>query len=461
MTSINLKKIILTILLAVLITFSIANILNPNKKEISEKENRTLAKFPKFTIDTLFRGRFMKEFEDWFSDVFIFRDNFLDLNSKYKKYISLDSYVKFEDSIAYIPAKSMEEELDEEDLMESIDSTSDEETDAAVKKFNQKIVEYKEEDYEYEGVNSPVEGVGGGFILYNDIAYVKTNFTLSKAVKYLNIIEEYKKELGDVRTSIVLAPQSSILLYGNKKMKMNLIDQNAKINEFISYASDSNIDINIVNPCKKILDHRDEYLYFKYDHHWTNRGAYYAYQEFCESIGEVPSPIESMDEVVLNTHFRGSSYSFTNDERLKDKTDYLYAYLSTRSNTMAVTVKGGKVIESDNCIRTEHKTYAAFISGDNPFTIINVPSNPQDKCALVLKDSFGCAFVPYLVNNYGNIFVIDPRHSKLDILETIKNYKITDFISVTAIYEPCSEKFRMQTQNLIDIAKKNKEETTN
>ncbi len=30
-----------------------------------------------------------------------------------------------------------------------------------------------------------------------------------------------------------------------------------------------------------LADHKDEYIYYRTDHHWTSLGAYYAYQQLC------------------------------------------------------------------------------------------------------------------------------------------------------------------------------------
>ncbi len=34
---------------------------------------------------------------------------------------------------------------------------------------------------------------------------------------------------------------------------------------------------------EKLMQDRDEYVYFGTDHHWTADGAYYAYEAYCES----------------------------------------------------------------------------------------------------------------------------------------------------------------------------------
>ena len=58
------------------------------EKEISERENRALAKFPKFTVSSYFAGDFNRGIEDHYSDTFPFRDKFLNVNDKLTKLTS-------------------------------------------------------------------------------------------------------------------------------------------------------------------------------------------------------------------------------------------------------------------------------------------------------------------------------------------------------------------------------------
>jgi hypothetical protein len=57
-----------------------------------------------------------------------------------------------------------------------------------------------------------------------------------------------------------------------------------------------------------------------------------------------------------------------------------------------------------------------------------VPSNPQDKNILVIKDSYGNAFVPYLTEHYGNIYVVDPRYVSMKVYEEFKDVNLTDIV---------------------------------
>ena len=79
---------------------------------------------------------------------------------------------------------------------------------------------------------------------------------------------------------------------------------------------------------------------------------------------------------------------------------------------------------------TWSETYSAFLCGDNPYTVINVPENPQDRNILVLKDSYGNAMVPFLAENYGNIIVVDTRYTSMNVCEMLADYDLTDILFI-------------------------------
>lgn len=76
------KNIVLVILFAVLIlSFSLLCILKP-APVFSESERRYLASFPEFSIENIFSGKFMKEFETYATERFFERDSFRALKAK-------------------------------------------------------------------------------------------------------------------------------------------------------------------------------------------------------------------------------------------------------------------------------------------------------------------------------------------------------------------------------------------
>jgi len=52
--------------------------------------------------------------------------------------------------------------------------------------------------------------------------------------------------------------------------------------------------------------------------------------------------------------------------------------------------------------------YMAFIGGDQPIEIIETDVD-NDKVVMVLKESYGNAFVPFLTSHYSKVVIVDPR----------------------------------------------------
>lgn len=263
-----------------------------------------------------------------------------------------------------------------------------------------------------------------GLFIYNGAAYSQSYFNKTYSTKLGEVFERFALLFPDSRVSVVTAPLSTIII-SDPAVTAKISDQAAILDKIEAVMPDS---VNFVNLKNVMKAHSDEYLYFKSDHHWTQRGAYYAYYEFALSVGLSPTPIDRFEKQILNTSYIGSMYNYTKDERVKSFYDTVEAYLPTKSCTMTI-YDNGKGTTYDSCINTAGTTYAsAFIRGDHGYTVINVPDNPQDMTALVFKDSYGVAFVPYLTEHYGNIIVVDARYISLDAVEEFGSMNITDII---------------------------------
>jgi len=82
----NSRRISGLIIPGFLILLFVINIIIPSS-DISEKENRALAQFPKFSIQSLADGSFTKGFEDYISDQFIFRNMFVSVKRRFETLI--------------------------------------------------------------------------------------------------------------------------------------------------------------------------------------------------------------------------------------------------------------------------------------------------------------------------------------------------------------------------------------
>ena len=183
-----------------------------------------------------------------------------------------------------------------------------------------------------------------------------------------------------------------------------------------------------------LMTNRNEYIYFRTDHHWTALGAYYAYEDFCEVKGITPEALDSYETSEFDG-FLGSFYNDTNaNATLKANADVVTAYHPNMDAIMHVTDSRGVEYDS-KVIFDESKAaaglkYSCFIAGDNPITEIENKELTDGSSCIVVKESFGNAFVPFLVDHYQTIYVVDYRYWKGSISELAQEKNVDDVIFV-------------------------------
>ncbi len=162
--------------------------------------------------------------------------------------------------------------------------------------------------------------------------------------------------------------------------------------------------------------HNDENIYFHTDHHWTALGAWYAYREFCARKGIRPHELEDFETYVY-TDYQGSFINYSNgNAELKNNPDTLVAYVPNGTNQMSMYIpEGGGYAKYDWPIVKDMSSgnrgsyYLGFVSGDRPWSYAHNETITDGSAVLVVKDSFGNAFVPWLIDHYEHIYWIDYR----------------------------------------------------
>ena len=72
--------------------------------------------------------------------------------------------------------------------------------------------------------------------------------------------------------------------------------------------------------------------------------------------------------------------------------------------------------------------YSCFTGGDNPYTeIVNPKINDGSSC-LLLKESYGNAYAPFLVDHYQYVYIVDYRYYRDNVVSLINEKKIQDVI---------------------------------
>lgn len=296
----------------------------------------------------------------------------------------------------------------------------------------------KPESKTYEKITSDAKVIvynDTGTVAIGDTAYELYNYVEGTASQYAKLVNRLAKKVGNSATvyDIVVPTSAGITLPDNKKKQVNTSDQHDALNSLQGKMSGR---VSFVSLYEKMMEHRTEYIYFRTDHHWTAKGAYYAYQAYCEASGIDYHKLSEYKRKKADG-FKGTFYRETNNNKnLRKDSVVTYFPISKRVSMQYTTTDGGKIsapVVDDASKYGQSMKYLAFISGDNPLTVIKNKKLKDKTTCVVIKESYGNAFVPYLADHYQTVYVIDYRYWEGKLADFIKKKKARDVIFLNNI----------------------------
>ena len=131
--------------------------------------------------------------------------------------------------------------------------------------------------------------------------------------------------------------------------------------------------------------------------------------------------------------FLGSFYADTEkNPALEANPDTVVAYIPPDTNDITCTQNDGSLLEwkivYDASDYSSSMKYNCFIGGDQPISVINNPKKNDGSACVVVKESFGNAFVPFLVSHYQTVYVVDYRYWEGSISQLVAEKGIQDVI---------------------------------
>lgn len=286
----------------------------------------------------------------------------------------------------------------------------------------------------------PITSVSGKYQTYegtnvlrvDDRAYEICYFLEAETNSYAKLIGEAAKML-EGRTNVydlIIPTAYGVMMPDDMREKISFyFDLGEKIEQVYSQMDPA---VKTVSCYDTLMHHRDEFIYFRTDHHWTARGAYYAYAEFCRKKGVEPYPLDSHRTVDFDG-FLGTLYKDSgNDGALMPAETVTAYYPATGEVTMTVYDNDGHGVKYP--IVTDVTNYSAiakyntFAGSDNPITEFVNPVVTDGSVCIIIKESFGNAMLAFLVDHYSKVYEIDYRYWKGNVIELAKEVNATDLI---------------------------------
>ena len=240
----------------------------------------------------------------------------------------------------------------------------------------------------------------------------------------LAAVNAFAQRHEDLNILFLLAPDAASVMTDKLPAHAPIRNQITDIQ-----AAEMSLDsrITVLDVSNTLLDHRDEYIYYRTDHHWTSLGAYYAFLsgagQLCQGM-----PVPSFTPLTVTDDFEGTLASQSGVHRVRDSVDvYLaqdtgssfYVYYP-ESQTRVTSLYVSSALE-------EKDKYTVFFGGNHPVVEIHTTVNNGHNL-LVFKDSYANCFIQFLTASYDNILLVDPRYYYDSLSTLIAANGITDVL---------------------------------
>ena len=394
----------------------------------SKTERRPLATIPEPTWEALSDGSFAEGFASWYSDTYPLRDQIVSLSHLLEGLRGFEAGTQFSGIVRQGDPIPADGQVPPGMVVTPAPDSGDEGESADVPAVD--------DGYDASHLNAAIEeDIFGDLYVKGDSAYSAYYFSTEAAAAYALAINTAAADLGGrVNLYSILVPSSAgVMLSPDDIAAMNGSDERRAITYYYSLYGDSVISVDAYS---QLLAYRDEYLYFRTDNHWTARGAYYGYCAFCEAAGIEPN---SLDDYQMMTFegFLGSFYANLGARPMATNPDTVYAWIPMGTNELTYTGTDGVEVSwaviQDVSGWTQGSLYSCFAGGDQVWAEIHNPTIHDGSSCVVVKDPYGNAFIPFLVDHYEDVYIADFRYVGVDVADFAIANGVQDVIVINSI----------------------------
>lgn len=212
-------------------------------------------------------------------------------------------------------------------------------------------------------------------------------------------------------------------------------DQRAVIDAV--YARSALQTADILSP---LSAHKNEYIFYSTDHHWTSLGAYYAANAL-RSLWELPEidkatlTPETVSESFCGTLYSSSGFFWV----LPDQMETLIAAPEKSSVTRYETNGNKETLPLYNYDKLTIKDkYTFFLGGNIPRAVVDTGTENAPSL-LILRDSYADSLVPFLTDAFSEIHLIDLRYYTGSVKEYIAENAIDRVLLLYSTDNFCSD----------------------
>lgn len=161
--------------------------------------------------------------------------------------------------------------------------------------------------------------------------------------------------------------------------------------------------------------------FYRTDHHWTSFGAYRGYYMLMDGMG-LPQSVVYTQPTQVSNNFYGTTWSAAGASWVKpDSIDTMIPEGGTGGNVAVTRYPEGSPIEGGlyypEKLAAKDK-YAYFLGGNQPLCVIQNPDAVNGKL-LVIRDSYADSLAPFLAEEFREVHLFDLRYNNTPLKQYV------------------------------------------
>lgn len=238
-------------------------------------------------------------------------------------------------------------------------------------------------------------------------------------------INTFSKKHSKLTQYLMLVPNAVSIWEDRLPYKAPIQSQQVYIKQFYEDVDQS---VKKIDVAKVLKEHKKEAIYYRTDHHWTTKGAYYGFLAAAKVMG-IEADKVGYEMLAVSSDFKGTlaSKSGYSIQPLDEIDIYVPQNIKIRTLVTYVDEKQKKATMYNTDALKQKDKYELFFGGNHPLIKIDTDSKSQ-KVLLILKDSYANSMVPFLTPYYQKIIMVDPRYYYENINDLINEENVTDLL---------------------------------
>lgn len=257
-----------------------------------------------------------------------------------------------------------------------------------------------------------------------------SDYSVDSVNKNLAAMEKFAEKYPKMKMYFMLAPNAQEIYSDTLPANCGAADQKL----FIKNCYDSLPSITGIDVYSGLLAAKNEYIYYRTDHHWTSYGAYIGYKSAASAMKFAAYSEDKFSIEHASNEFRGTLYSKTLDNGITPDTIDIYTLANNEPQVKVSVYKSGA--EPDSTYSSLYfrefldvkDKYSTFLGQNVPRIDIDskIPQENDKGSLLIIKDSYAHSLIPFLTKNYSHITVLDLRYINSDLSNigvSLKDYE--------------------------------------